>query len=122
MPSDRTAPHAEAAGPASARPRRRRLIPGRDAADWTASHVPTKGAAMWGKRDDMIVHDEEPFNAEPPPAALAGQTLTPIEAFYSRNHGPAPDLDPAAWRLRVDGLVDRELVLSLTELQQRFAS
>jgi hypothetical protein len=24
---------------------------------------------MWGKRDDMIVRDEEPFNAEPPPAA-----------------------------------------------------
>ena len=77
---------------------------------------------MWGKRDDMIVHDEEPFNAEPPPAALAGQPLTPIEAFYSRNHGPSPDLDPATWRLRIGGLVDRELVLSLAELQQRFTS
>jgi sulfite oxidase len=77
---------------------------------------------MWGKRDDMVVHDEEPFNAEPPPAALAGQDLTPVEAFYSRNHGPAPDLDPAAWRLRVDGLVDREVVLSLAELRRRFRS
>jgi sulfite oxidase len=75
---------------------------------------------MWGKRDDMVVHDEEPFNAEPPPAALAGRPLTPVEAFYSRNHAPIPDLDPATWRLRVDGLVDRELVLSLPELQQRF--
>src|SRR3954447_26416419 len=60
-----------------------------------------EGAGMWGKRDDMIVHDEEPFNAEPPPASLAGQPVTPIEAFYSRNHGPFPDLDPASWRLRV---------------------
>jgi sulfite oxidase len=75
---------------------------------------------MWGKRDDMVVHNEEPFNAEPPPAALAGQPLTPVEAFYSRNHAPFPDLDPVGWRLRVDGLVDRELVLSLAELQQRF--
>jgi sulfite oxidase len=75
---------------------------------------------MWGKRDDMVVHQEEPFNAEPAPAALAGQPLTPIEAFYSRNHGPFPDLDPATWRLCIDGLVDRELVLSLAELQQRF--
>jgi sulfite oxidase len=79
-----------------------------------------KGAGMWGKRDDMVVHDKEPFNAEPPPAALAGQALTPVEAFYSRNHGPFPDLDPAAWQLRVEGLVDRELVFSLPELQQRF--
>ena len=77
---------------------------------------------MWGKRDDMIVHDKEPFNAEPPPGALAGQPLTPIEAFYSRNHGPSPDLDLASWQLRIDGLVDRELVLSLAELQQRFAT
>jgi sulfite oxidase len=76
---------------------------------------------MWGKREDMIVHDEEPFNAEPPPGALAGHPVTPIDAFYSRNHGPSPDLDPASWRLHIDGLVDRELVLSLDDLQQRFA-
>jgi sulfite oxidase len=75
---------------------------------------------MWAKRDDMIVHDREPFNAEPPPAALAGSALTPIEAFYSRNHGPVPDLEPASWQLRIDGLVDRELVLSLADLHQRF--
>jgi sulfite oxidase len=77
---------------------------------------------MWGKRDDMIIHNGEPFNAEPPPAALAGQPVTPIESFYSRNHGPSPDLDPASWRLHIDGLVDRELVLSLPDLQQRFAT
>jgi sulfite oxidase len=76
---------------------------------------------MWGKRDDMIIHDEEPFNAEPPPAALAGRPVTPTEAFYSRNHGPSPDPDPARWRLRVDGLVDRPMVLSLADLQERFA-
>jgi sulfite oxidase len=75
---------------------------------------------MWGKRDDMVVHDKEPFNAEPPPAALAGRPLTPVEAFYSRNHGPFPDLDPATWRLVVDGLVDREVMLSLAELQRCF--
>jgi sulfite oxidase len=75
---------------------------------------------MWGKRDDMVVHDKEPFNAEPPPAALAGQALTPVDAFYSRNHGPFPDLDPATWRLRVDGLVDQELDVSLSDLQRWF--
>jgi sulfite oxidase len=75
---------------------------------------------MWDKRDDMVVHDEEPFNAEPPPAALAGQRVTPVEAFYSRNHGPVPDLDAASWRLRIDGLVRREVELTLAELQGAF--
>ena len=74
---------------------------------------------MWGKRDDMIVHQTEPFNAEPPPAALAGP-LTPADAFYSRNHGSIPQIDPSTWRLRVDGLVHRELDLFLADLQERF--
>ena len=73
---------------------------------------------MWGKRDDMVVHHADPFNAEPPPAALADQPLTPVEAFYSRNHGSIPDLDPDSWRLRVDGLVGRELEISLADLQR----
>ena len=75
---------------------------------------------MWSKWDDMVVHGREPFDAEPRPAVQAGQALTAVEAFCSRNHGPFPDLAQAAWRLRVDGLVDRELVLSLADLQQRF--
>ncbi|MBM0236508.1 sulfite oxidase [Micromonospora sp. ATA32] len=77
------------------------------------------GAVMWGKRDDMIVHQTEPFNAEPPPAALAG-LLTMADAFYSRNHGSIPEVDPSTWRLRVDGLVARELDLSLADLEERF--
>lgn len=79
-----------------------------------------KGSGMWGKRDDMVVHGREPFNAEPPPAALDGQPVTPVAAFYSRNHAPVPDIDPTTWRLYVDGLVDREGVWSLGELQDRF--
>ncbi len=42
-----------------------------------------------GKRDDMIVHEDDPYNAEPPRGALAGAMLTPLDSFYSRNHGPA---------------------------------
>jgi len=30
-----------------------------------------RAMAMWGKRDDMVVHESEPHNAEPPRAALA---------------------------------------------------
>ncbi|MBP0458299.1 sulfite oxidase [Streptomyces montanisoli] len=75
--------------------------------------------SLWDKRDDMVVHEREPFNAEPPPAALAGRT-TPLDTFYSRNHGEIPDIDPAAWRLTVDGLVEQPLELSLAELRERF--
>jgi sulfite oxidase len=75
----------------------------------------------WGKRADMVVHESEPFNAEPPRAALAGLPVTPVESFYSRNHGPVPSLDAASWRLRVDGLVATPLTLTLAELRERCA-
>lgn len=72
-----------------------------------------------GKRADMIVHEEQPFNAESAPAALA-EPLTPTDGFYVRSHGDVPDIDPAAWRLRVHGAVERELELSLTTLREAF--
>lgn len=79
------------------------------------------GAGQFGERSDTVVHEREPYNAEPTPHALSGSVVTPIDAFYSRNHGPIPQLDPQAWRLRVTGLVDRELELSLADLQDRYA-
>jgi sulfite oxidase len=75
---------------------------------------------QWGKRDDMIVHSTDPYNAEPSRAALDGQPLTPVGTFYCRNHGPIPRIDPDTWRLEVDGLVQRPLTLSLAELRSRF--
>jgi len=76
--------------------------------------------ARYGKRADLIIHEEEPFNAETGPAALAEGSVTPTDAFYVRGHGPVPDVDPAAWRLHVHGLVERELDLSLTTLREAF--
>ena len=72
------------------------------------------------KRDDMIVHEAEPYNAEPTPAALAASAITPAGVFYSRNHGSVPSIDAASWILRIDGLVDHELSLGLNELKSRF--
>lgn len=74
----------------------------------------------WGKRDDAIVHEVEPFNSESAPAALDQARITPTEAFYSRNHGPIPELDPAGWRLRVDGLVQHPLELGMDDLRDQF--
>jgi sulfite oxidase len=74
----------------------------------------------YGKRDDLIVHEEEPFNAETGLAALAEGAVTATDAFYVRGHGAVPELDPAAWRLHVGGLVERELELSLLTLREAF--
>jgi sulfite oxidase len=72
-----------------------------------------------GKRADMIVHEERPFNAESSLAALA-EMLTPTDAFYVRGHGEVPDIDAAGWRLQVHGAVERELSLSLETLREAF--
>ena len=50
------------------------------------------------------------FNAETGLAALAEGALTATNAFYVRGHGAVPQLDPAAWRLQVHGLVERPTV------------
>jgi sulfite oxidase len=60
----------------------------------------------YGKRADLIVHQREPFNAETGLAALDEGPLTASDAFYVRGHGAVPEIDPAAWRLRVGGDVE----------------
>jgi sulfite oxidase len=80
-----------------------------------ASHL-----GRYGKRADLIVHEQEPLNAETGPAALAEGPLTATDAFYVRGHGPVPRSDSSAWRLRVHGLVERELGLSLSTLREAF--
>jgi sulfite oxidase len=76
--------------------------------------------SRYGKRADLIVHEREPFNAETGLFALAEAPLTATDAFYVRGHGPVPRADRPAWRLRVHGLVERELDLSLATLREAF--
>lgn len=76
---------------------------------------------LWGKQPDLIVHQGDPFNAESPRSALAREPLTAIEAFYVRGHGQVPDIDPAAWRLTVNGLVERPTTFTLAQLHDQFA-
>jgi sulfite oxidase len=74
----------------------------------------------YGKRADLIVYEPEPFNAETSRAALAEGAVTAADAFYVRGHGPVPEIDRDVWRLRVHGLVERELDLSLATLREAF--
>jgi len=41
----------------------------------------------------------------------------PSARFYIRNHFGIPDLEPASWRLHVDGLVKRRLSLDFAQLR-----
>jgi len=52
------------------------------------------------------------------PVELMDEFLTSNDRFFIRSNGPVSiDLDPAAWRLSVTGLVDTELDLSLADLE-----
>jgi sulfite oxidase len=73
--------------------------------------------AAYGTSDAMILHGEDPLNAEPPGALLAEHALTPAACFFVRNHGDVPAVDADAWRLRVGGLVERAAELSLADLR-----
>ncbi|MDX6569290.1 MAG: sulfite oxidase [Gaiellales bacterium] len=74
--------------------------------------------AAYGKLDEMIIHSDLPFNAEPPRERLAEDAITQVDRFYVRNHGTVPALDASSWRLRIGGLVATELELSLDELRE----
>lgn len=76
--------------------------------------------SRFGKRPDMIVHESEPFNAEPPGPALLAETLTPLDSFYVRGHGAVPEIDAGDWRLAVAGLCGSPLRLGLEDLRGRF--
>lgn len=73
-----------------------------------------------GKRDELIVRERAPYNGGPPPELQRASLLTPNDLFFVRNHAPVPVVDPATYRLTVQGRVDRPLVLSLEDLARRF--
>jgi sulfite oxidase len=67
----------------------------------------------------LIVHQQSPYNAEPALDDLIGAWVTPVEHFFVRSHAPqVPDIDPAAFRVSVEGMVQRPLKLSLRQLQE----
>jgi sulfite oxidase len=51
----------------------------------------------------------------------ADRLITPVDAFFTRSHAPTPTIDPADWRLEIDGLVDRPATYDLAQLSGAFA-
>src|ERR1700745_3542766 len=64
----------------------------------------------------LIIRQKEPTNLETPFDQL-DSFLTPAELFYIRSHFPAPKLDLASYRLRVDGAVRKPFSLSYQQLR-----
>jgi len=66
----------------------------------------------------LLINSQEPFNAEPPAAALVNSYITHEDIFYKRNHGPIPILlEPLTYKLVVTGHVENSLSLSLEYIQ-----
>src|SRR5579859_350985 len=95
---------------------------------WAAAGLPVVTEAMeaGGPGDavrhalaqGMVVHRADPLNCETSIPALLGGVVMPNARFYVRNHFDAPAIDASAWRLKVTGLVERPLGLSLRDLSR----
>lgn len=53
----------------------------------------------------LLVRSQKPFNAETPRVLLGEQLNTPNDLFYVRHHLPVPHIDPAEYRLSIEGAV-----------------
>ena len=72
--------------------------------------------AIPGKRP-MILHNDRPEDLETP-VKYFDTWVTPLDAFFVRQHLPRPTIDPAAHRVTLNGLVAKPLELTLADLQQ----
>ncbi len=70
-----------------------------------------------GKRP-MILHNDRPEDLETP-LRYFDSWLTPVDAFFVRQHLPRPAaIDAAAYRLTVNGMASKPLQLTLADLQK----
>jgi len=75
------------------------------------------GAAIPGKRP-MILHNDRPEDLETP-VAYFDSWVTPVDAFFVRQHLPRPAaIDPAAYKLTINGMVSKPAQLTLADLQK----
>ncbi|KFA74390.1 hypothetical protein S40288_03965 [Stachybotrys chartarum IBT 40288] len=80
----------------------------------------------WVARDERMVRltGKHPYNVEAPLSTLFSKGfLTPQNLFYVRNHGYVPQVsarEARDWKLRVHGLVNREMSFSIQDLKDKF--
>ena len=74
-----------------------------------------------GKDGGLMVLSDKPLVAETPERLLDDDT-TPTSKFYICSNGPIPDpaTEPDAWKLVIDGEVNKPLEITLGDLKKRF--
>src|SRR4029077_16134080 len=74
-----------------------------------------------GKNEGLVGLGERPLVAETPESLLDDDT-TPTEKFYIRNNGQIPDeaKEPDAWKITIDGEVNKPLTITLAELKKTY--
>jgi DMSO/TMAO reductase YedYZ molybdopterin-dependent catalytic subunit len=77
----------------------------------------SQAPAPFPGKERLIVRSSRPVNLETKLGDFTAQH-TPEELFYVRNNYEVPSIDPAAWTLHVDGLVEQPLVLRLVDLRR----
>jgi DMSO/TMAO reductase YedYZ molybdopterin-dependent catalytic subunit len=65
----------------------------------------------------LVVHRAHPLNCETSIPALVGGVVMPNARFYMRNNFRMPNLDAAAFRLTIGGLVERPQRFTFRDLQ-----
>ena len=74
----------------------------------------TRSATTSG--NGLISRGEAPLNLEMPFSTLE-EFVTPNERFYVRCHFPIPEIDPATWRLKLEGAIASPTEITLDELR-----
>ena len=69
------------------------------------------------QRGGMITLSPRPTDLEMPVDGFVDE-ITPVEHFFVRSHTYIPEVRERDWKLVVDGLVERPLTLSLTDLKR----
>jgi len=79
----------------------------------------TNGFSIEGK-DGLSILNDRPINAETP-AHLLNDDVTPTARHFVRNNGiPPQNMSADGWTLKIDGLVNNEMEMSIDELKDRF--
>ncbi|MDP9358026.1 MAG: sulfite oxidase [Chloroflexota bacterium] len=74
-------------------------------------------AAFSGKDPRLTPYGTTNLGTPPELLADLDGLVVPNDRFFVRSNGPTPIIAPEAWRLQVGGLVERDLTLSLADLQ-----
>lgn len=76
--------------------------------------------ARWSKDPRLVPYGGGNFGTPPElldPEAVGERATVPTPRFFMRSNGPVPELDAAAWRLRIGGHVAGAVDLSLADLR-----